>query len=650
MVTGVVLLALAVMFAGLTAPATPPASGLPVAPDPTWALPAAPTTLVIDTVGGAPVISRDDYVGGVAQLDGIAHPLQIKGRGNSTWRWAKKPYKIKLDQPAALVGQAPQQDWVLLANYADRSNLRNHLALQLARRTGLAWSPDTRFVDVVLNGESLGLYLLTDQVEQGPYRVELPKGGYLLEIDERFRASDAPGFRSRRGTPVSFKDPDELDRAQVREVKQGVEQFERVLYGDDFADAETGYRAFVDLDTFVDWYLLEEFFLNQDSNFYSSVYVTWTPGGRFAMGPVWDFDLSAGTKWNSETSPQGWYTRRGTHWIARMLEDPAFSARVKERWAELVPIVDELVGQVSAAADVILVSAAADWDRWRLVGEPVPGSRHADDLAGETAFLRNWLRERTTWIGEPEVIFGRPSGSVKERPRPVWVPVRVLAANQPVRVDYAWTGGTATRGEDFTMTEGTLRFEPGETVKAFPVRILRDEQPESAEGIGLALSSPNGARLGQPQELALTIAGSDQRPDAQIRAPRGRWIGRGMHRTPGPGQTVRTAVRPGASRPFDLRVCNAGRGGGTYWIHGSKMGRGTTVRYFSGRTDVTRRVRSGRGLKVWVRQGRDRRLRAIVKAGPAARTGVTRQFRLTTVWKGDVKVRDTVRARIRIRP
>ncbi len=116
-------------------------------------------------------------------LDGVNHIMEIRGRGNSTWTWPKKPYKIKLANDVALLGTEPRDEWVLLANYADRTALRTYLAMGLASSTGLAWTPRTRFVDVVLNGVPQGLYLLTDQVEQGTERVDLPDDSYLLEVN-----------------------------------------------------------------------------------------------------------------------------------------------------------------------------------------------------------------------------------------------------------------------------------------------------------------------------------------------------------------------------------------------------------------------------------------------------------------------------------
>jgi len=132
-----------------------------------WWPPAPPTQLVVTTEGGAPVVSKDDYINATVTLDGVTHVTEIRGRGNSTWKWPKKPYKLKLEEDAALVGARAHDEWVLLAGYADRSAVRTAAAFAIAAHTTLRWTPKYRYVDVVLNGQPQGLYLLTEQVEQG---------------------------------------------------------------------------------------------------------------------------------------------------------------------------------------------------------------------------------------------------------------------------------------------------------------------------------------------------------------------------------------------------------------------------------------------------------------------------------------------------
>jgi hypothetical protein len=487
---------------------TPP----PVTPART--VPGAPAPLTITTEGGVPITSRDDYVNGSMLLDGVQRAIEIRGRGNSTWTWPKKPYKIKLAEDAALLGTEPRDEWVLLANYADRTAMRTWLAMSLGASTRLAFTPRTRFVDVVLNGIPIGLYLLTDQVEQGTERVELPDKGFLLEVNKRFREQGDRGFWSDHRMPVSFKDPDEPNRTQRQNVRGAVNRFERALYGKDFTDPEAGYASHIDVESFIDWYLVEELFFNQDSYFATSVHFTWSPGGDIAMGPLWDFDLSAGTKWNGMSPPGGYYTRsHGEHWINRMFDDPAFTRAVKARWAQLRPVVDAMIAEIPAAADVIRPSALSNWAIWPQTTESeLKGSVHADTFDGEVSYLANWLTARAAWMSADEVIFDMPSAKVRERPHVINVPVRILGdQTRPATVAYALTSSTATLGKDFTVTAGELTFGPGETVKTFPVRILADRKPERRETINLELVAASGVRLDNPSTVRITIKKNDQR-------------------------------------------------------------------------------------------------------------------------------------------
>ena len=469
--------------------------------------PAPPTQLVITTEGGAEVVSKDDYLDATISLDGVEHVGEIKGRGNSTWGWAKKPYKLKLEEDAALVGERPFDEWVLLANYADRSALRTAAAFAIAERTTMKWTPQFRFVDVVVNGQPRGLYLLTEQVEQGEGRVDLPDSGFLLEINQRYLRDDEPGFRTRRGTPVAFKDPDEVTRKQRRTVRRAVRKFENTLYSPGFADRKKGYAAHVDVKSVIDWYLVQELFRNQDSNFQSSVHFSWKPGGRFRFGPVWDFDLSGGPRFRAQDEPQGWHTRVGRHWISRMLEDPTFSARVKSRWARLKPVVEQVVGELPAAGRTLAASAQADWQLWHADGSDLPWSRHADDPAGEVEFLRSWLSVRSRWLSKNEVRFGTDLMRTPERARTVWVPVQLQSpAPRDLSVDYRVLTGTATAGADFDPGPGRVQFGAGDRVRYIPLQILADSLVEGTETIVLGLDETRtDLVVGSPRVVRVKI-------------------------------------------------------------------------------------------------------------------------------------------------
>lgn len=509
--TSVIALAVALALPLAPASAAPasaaPAAAAPAAAPERWWPPAPPAQLVITTEGGAEVVSKDDYIDATVTLDGVTRVTEIKGRGNSTWGWAKKPYKLKLEEDAALVGEQEFDEWVLLAGYADRSALRTAAAFAVAAQTTMKWTPKFRFVDVVINGQARGLYMLTEQVEEGEGRVDLPDDGFLLEVNQRYLRDDEPGFRTRRGIPVAFKDPDEVTRRQRRTVRRAVRQFENVLYSPDFADRRTGYAKHVNVKSVIDWYLVQELFRNQDSNFQSSVHFSWKPGGRFRFGPVWDFDLSAGTRFRSQDGPQGWHTRLGRHWVARMLQDPTFSARVKSRWARLRPVVDRVISEIPAAGATLAASAQADWQIWHADGSDLPWSAHASDHAGEVEFVRSWLTSRAQWMSRNEVRFGAELIRTRERERTVWVPVQLQSpAAKAFSVDYRLLTGTATTGQDFDPGSGRVQFAAGDRVRYIPVRIVRDAVIEGTETLVLELQTPQAdVVLGSPGTVRIKI-------------------------------------------------------------------------------------------------------------------------------------------------
>lgn len=364
----------------------------------------------VTTDGAAPVATREDWVRGSVSIDGVTHPMRIRGRGNSTWNQEKKPYRFRLDSAASVLGLPADRDWVLLANYFDRSHLRNAAAFEIAARTGLAWTPSTRHVNLTLNGKPLGLYVLTEHVRVTPSRVQLAEGGVFAEVDERLEANAEPGFRTPHGTALVLKEPEDVSDPRGVAFKAWVEIFEDSLYGR--SGDPDAWRTMIDQESFADWYLVNELFKNVDADFFSSVFMTWDPagGGLLTLGPVWDFDLSAGLRRSSVPSllePQGWYLRGGVsgdtthprrddHWLATMLKDETFAAAVARRWRELSPAVATVVAGLDARADAIAPRAEADLGMWP--GTATSPVSHATTFRGEVDHLRTWLTARRAWL------------------------------------------------------------------------------------------------------------------------------------------------------------------------------------------------------------------------------------------------------------
>ena len=371
----------------------------------------------IETEGQAPVVSKDEYVDG--QITIIANgrgeenvskaDIEIRGRGNTTWEMPKKPYRIRFSERTEVLGMSEHKIWVLLANFSDKTLLRNHTAFKLSQRFGLAYTPQSQFVDLWVNGAYQGNYQLTEQIRIDESRLNIDElkaddisedkitGGYLLEVDGR-RDEDV-SFKSAQGVRFVIKSPDEDVPEQTAYIRQYVQTAEDALFADNFADAQQGYAQYFDTESFVDWYLLNELTKNTDAKFSNSVYLHKPRGGKLTMGPVWDYDIGMG---NVNYSPgeftEGWYIREAS-WIKRLFEDPAFEQRVTARWKVLKPEIESMIAGIDQQAAYLDQSQQLNFQKWNILGRKIwPNPIATGSYAGEIAYLKDWLTKRVAWM------------------------------------------------------------------------------------------------------------------------------------------------------------------------------------------------------------------------------------------------------------
>ncbi|MCW5577042.1 MAG: CotH kinase family protein [Dokdonella sp.] len=388
------------------------------------ALPPAPAAAALALVsvvtdGGVP-IDRNNYVTGsmvITRSDGsvdYAGTLQIRGRGNSTWNMPKKPYRIKLDAKSKLLGMNSSKHWALLANYADKSLLRNSIALSLGQDMAMAWSPDSRMVRAELNGQYIGIYQLIETIrvdsdrvditEIEPGDVALPEvsGGYLFEIDKRRDCAANVLLETTRHVPICIDTPDEdaIVPQQYAWIGSYIQGMEDALYAPDFADPAQGYRAWLNPDSFIDWYLVNELTANVDAADFSSIWNYKDRNGLIERGPLWDFDLGTGNaNYCACANPQGWWVHGGT-WYERLFADPWFAARVRARWDALKPgLLDSLPQRIDQLAAPLRGAVDANFNRWPLLdGYTWPNVIVTGSWQGELAYNRDWLRQRIDWL------------------------------------------------------------------------------------------------------------------------------------------------------------------------------------------------------------------------------------------------------------
>lgn len=339
--------------------------------------------------------------------------------GNTTWGMPKKPYRLKLVEAGSVLGMPAERNWALLANYADKSMVRNMLAMQLGELAGLAYNPRSRFVEMYFNGEYEGVYQLFEHREVSPNRVDvepldrrtdtdpdLITGGYFLEADWRrdedvcwdsslnvvFCAKD-PELRQ-----VDIVDPGHPSHAQFNYIRDYVNDVERTL-----EMPGNAYAEYLDVDAAVNWYLVEELLRNNDARMHSSVFLHKPRGRKLTFGPLWDFDIAAGNiDFNNQESPIGWYMRRNSPWHSRLYENTDFGQRVFEKWCQLrgAGVIDGLGTRVDAiVASIDPAAIERNFERWDILGTYVwPNNFIGETYEEEVDFLKSWLDQRAEWM------------------------------------------------------------------------------------------------------------------------------------------------------------------------------------------------------------------------------------------------------------
>jgi hypothetical protein len=365
-------------------------------------------------------IQRDDYTQGTIQVygQGIVDSMsevtmKIRGRGHSTWGiHPKKPYQMKLSDSSAFLDMPKKKRWLFMAEYSDKTMLRNRLAMELGYLSNLDWTPNSHYADVYINKVSMGTYRISEKVEEGSNRVDIGDNGFLLEIDynghghvdandvyfETNQISIQNG--NGRGNVIQIKEPDLAQGdQQYNFIKDYIIDFETALFSANFTDPVNGYLPYVDINSFADWFLINEIAKNQDARAYSSIYLHYIPGQKIKMGPIWDFDLGFGNvDYSDATYAQGWWVYYHW-WIERLMQDPAFVNKVKERFTHFKSNEQYLLLKIDEWSQMLRKSVARNDDIWGTLGVYIwPNSMVYATYNGEVEHLKNWLRERFIWM------------------------------------------------------------------------------------------------------------------------------------------------------------------------------------------------------------------------------------------------------------
>ena len=381
---------------------------------------AALPVVVITTDGTE--ISRDEYKNATVSLecdfaDGFEsledQLVQIKGRGNSTWKWSdKKPYKIKYQNEVSLLGLCGGKDWVLLANYNDKTLIRNYIALEMAKFMDNMDCYATQYpVDVFVDGKYAGVYTLGEEIEAGDGRVEIKSDatsmdtGYLLELGGSDEGDAANVFSTYLMQSVEILEPDEntVSDKYVTYISNYVSA------ADDAVRSGEGYEDYIDVDSLIDWLIVTELSFNSDGAMRRSVFLKKDAGGKLEMASMWDFDIAFGNSNTDFINYHAWaclatdYGYVRDNWICYLMRDEEFVSRLRDRW-NLVkePLYKLTCEKLEYAYGITKTSAEANFEVWDILGYPVAIQPYYigwyNTYDEQVDFLRDFINHRFSFI------------------------------------------------------------------------------------------------------------------------------------------------------------------------------------------------------------------------------------------------------------
>ena len=390
-----------------------PASGLPI------------VKIKTNQVVG-PAMDKSSYVEGSLEIIGDGNfegleetNMKIKGRGNSTW-WictdasagavvGKCPYQVKFGDKTSILGMPEDKKWVLLAEKSDKSMIRNKIARYMGELSDLEYTPNAEYVELFINEDYQGTYLIGQKVEESSNRVDIGDDGYLIEIDtdanNRIDSDDIifkPTIWSSIHTDGVFniKDPDiDYGSDEFHLIENYINEFESVLYSNNFNSPGSGYESYIDIDSLIDWFLINEIAKTVDARWYSSIYFSYIPGEKIKMGPIWDFDLSYGNLNYSDAQYTSEFYIKQNNWIDKLYQDEVFVEKVKIRYSYYYSKLDDIKNKIDEFAKYIDKSQKANFERWDILGVYVwPNPVYDLTYEEEVERLKNWIEERMNWL------------------------------------------------------------------------------------------------------------------------------------------------------------------------------------------------------------------------------------------------------------
>lgn len=396
---------------------------------------------------------------GEGQVTSIEHPpnvydgrINIEIRGSSSQIFPKKSFGLETQLPngennnVSLLGLPEENDWILYAPYSDKSLMRNVLAYSIANKMG-RYASRTRFCELVINGTYQGVYVLMEKLKRDKNRIDIANlnpdettgddltGGYIFKIDKPtgtggngWHSNYAPLHNSDRGIFFLYEYPESnmIVPEQAAYIEGFMNAFENNLQGENFADSLHGYRQYIDVDSFIDYLIVNEVCKNVDAYRLSTFLYKDKDSNddKLHIGPVWDFNISLGnadycqgqltTGWaldfNQICTNDNWLV---PFWWERLRQDFAFNTQVYQRWQELRSTTlsnTSISSWISEQENTLNEAQARNFSKWEILDEYVwPNNHIGETYSSEVLYLQNWLMARLDWLDNAFAVMTMPT-------------------------------------------------------------------------------------------------------------------------------------------------------------------------------------------------------------------------------------------------
>ena len=362
--------------------------------------------LVIETEDFAGIRDRETEIPSHLQIYGEKAPesevyeLTVRGRGNSSFKMPKYGLKLEFKDKVKLFGMPKNRDWALIANYGDKTHLRNYMITRLSEWLGAKYTPRMQFVEVYLNRKYMGLYLLSETIKVAKNRVNIDENDttFLVEKEDS-KKFDPPYVQSDNGYYYHIKSPKNPSPETEQLLLDHINAFEN------FAMRPYRYNSdeivdWIDLDDYLLFYWVHEFSKNEDGNFARSVHFTWKKGEPIHFGPLWDFDLAFGNASREKNkTPEEWYIRR-YRLNYYLLQNSLIDSAAVDYWKEHRETFKELIDSVPLYRTIIDKAIENEYRRWPVMQNTenwaLKDPYGSYDEAVET--MIEWMNQRYRWI------------------------------------------------------------------------------------------------------------------------------------------------------------------------------------------------------------------------------------------------------------